>query len=86
MFGIGDTMKLQRRASDLANAAGVPIEALDLGLLNWSRPEGERITAGVRDVDDSARRASLRRLLRAEPHEDDDQDEDDEADDAAGET
>ncbi len=86
VFGIGDAMNLQRRASDLANAAGVPMEALDLGLLNWSRPEGERITAGVRDVDDSARRASLRRLLRAEPHEDDDQDEDDEADDAAGET
>jgi hypothetical protein len=25
----------------------VPIEALDLALTNWSRPEGERITAGA---------------------------------------
>src|SRR4029078_5073870 len=57
-FGLGDAMHLQRRASDLANAAGVPMEALDLGLLNWSRPEGERITAGVRDVDDARRRGA----------------------------
>ena len=87
VFGIGDAMNLQRRASDLANAAGVPMEALDLGLLNWSRPEGERITAGVRDVDDADRRTALRRLLRAEPHEDaDDDDADDgDADDGAGE-
>src|SRR6185295_7930243 len=87
VFGIGDAMNLQRRASDLANAAGVPMEALDLGLLNWSRPEGERITAGVRDIDDVGRRAALRTLLRADPHEDDaeDEDEDDGSDDAAGE-
>jgi hypothetical protein len=67
VFGIGDAMNLQRRASDLAVAAGVPIEALDLALLNWSRPEGERITAGAADVDDVARRTALRALLRAEP-------------------
>ena len=87
VFGIGDAMNLQRRASDLATAAGVPMEALDLGLLNWSRPEGERITAGVRDIDDVGRRAALRTLLRADPHEDDaeDEDEDDGSDDAAGE-
>ena len=30
-----------------SSAVGVPIEALDLGLTNWSRPEGERITAGA---------------------------------------
>jgi hypothetical protein len=70
VFGIGDAMNLQRRASDLAGAAGVPIEALDLALLNWSRPDGERITAGGADVDDSARRAALRALLRAEPASD----------------
>ena len=69
VFGIGDAMNLQRRASDLANAAGVPMEALDLGLLNWSRPEGERITAGVRDVDDAdapdgAAQAPARRAAR----------------------
>jgi hypothetical protein len=67
VFGIGDAMNLQRRASDLVGAAGLAIEALDLGLLNWSRPEGERITAGARDVDDAAPRAALRALLRADP-------------------
>jgi hypothetical protein len=67
MFGIGDALNLQRRAGDLAGAAGVPIEALDLALVNWSRPEDERISAGASDVDDAARRESLRRLLRAQP-------------------
>jgi hypothetical protein len=79
VFGIGDAMNLQRRASDLAGATGVPMEALDLALLNWSRPVGERITAGSRDVDDAERRATLRGLLRAEPPADD-ADEDDEDD------
>jgi hypothetical protein len=67
VFGIGDALNLQRRAADLANAAGVPIEALDLALVNWARPEDDRITGGVRDVDDAERRAAIRRLLRAEP-------------------
>jgi hypothetical protein len=67
VFAIGDAMNLQRRASDLAAAAEVPIEALDLALLNWSRPEDERITAGARDLDDAARREAVRGLLRAEP-------------------
>jgi hypothetical protein len=66
VFGIGDAMNLERRARQLAAAAGVPIEALDLGLLNWARPEEERITAGARDVDDAGRRETLRRLLHAE--------------------
>jgi hypothetical protein len=66
IFGIGDAMNLQRRAGELATAAEVPIEALDLALLNWSRPEGERITGGARDVDDSARRQGLHGLLHAE--------------------
>jgi hypothetical protein len=80
VFGIGDAMNLQRRASDLANATGVPMEAFDLGLLNWALPEGERITAGARDVDDAERRAALRTALRAEPHADsDDEDEEREA-------
>ena len=58
VFGIGDAMNLRRRASELAAAAGVPIEALDLALVNWSRPEEDRITAGARDVDDGARDAA----------------------------
>ncbi len=44
-FGIGDPLLLERRASDLAGACGIPLEALDLGLHNWQR--GERATAGL---------------------------------------
>ena len=44
-FGIGDTLLLERRASDLAGACGLPIEALDLGLHNWQH--GDRVTLGL---------------------------------------
>lgn len=44
-LGIGDPMLLERRASELAQACGVPLEALDLGLHNWQR--GERATLGL---------------------------------------
>jgi hypothetical protein len=44
-FGIGDPLLLDRRASDLANACGVALEALDLGLHNWQR--AERATLGL---------------------------------------
>lgn len=44
-LGIGDPMLLERRAAQLAEACGVPLEALDLGLYNWER--GERTTAGL---------------------------------------
>ena len=47
VLGIGDPLLLQRRAAELATGVGVPIEALDLALANWPRPEGERITAGA---------------------------------------
>jgi hypothetical protein len=47
VLGIGDPLLLQRRSGDLASGVGVPIEALDLALANWLRPEGERITAGA---------------------------------------
>jgi hypothetical protein len=47
VFGIGDAINLHRRAADLAAAAQVPIAALDLALVNWARPEGERIAAGT---------------------------------------
>jgi hypothetical protein len=75
VFGIGDVINLQRRASDLATAAGVPIEALDLALLNWARPDPERITAGARDVDDSDRAAGICRLLRVDAPPDEPPDE-----------
>jgi hypothetical protein len=44
-FGIGDSLLLERRASDLARACDLPLEALDLGLHNWQR--GERATLGL---------------------------------------
>ena len=44
-FGIGDQLLLERRAADLAGAAGLPLEALDVGLYNWGR--GERATLGL---------------------------------------
>jgi hypothetical protein len=45
VFGIGERVHLERRAAVLAQAAGVPIEALDLGLFNWQT--GVRATLGV---------------------------------------
>lgn len=45
VFGIGDPMLLQRRAATLAEATGVPIEALELALYNWT--SDERATLGV---------------------------------------
>ncbi len=58
-LGIGDPLLLQRRAADLAGAVGVPIEALDLALTNWTRPEDERITAGATVGVDPDRRAAI---------------------------
>jgi hypothetical protein len=58
-LGIGDPLLLQRRAADLASGVGVPIEALDLALTNWTRPEDERITAGATVAADAARREAI---------------------------
>ncbi|HSO99368.1 MAG TPA: hypothetical protein VLP43_10485 [Solirubrobacteraceae bacterium] len=44
-LGIGDPLLLERRAQTLAEAAGLPLDALDLGLYSWER--GERVHAGV---------------------------------------
>jgi hypothetical protein len=44
-FGIGDVMLLDRRARQLAQAGGIALEALDLGLFNWER--GQRSRAGM---------------------------------------
>jgi hypothetical protein len=63
VFGIGDTINLRRRSADLARAADVPIEALDLALVNWARPEGDRVTAGARVGIDPERRAAIAGLL-----------------------
>lgn len=47
-FGIGDPMLLERRAAGLAEAAGVPLAALDLALASWET--GTRIHGGVPDA------------------------------------
>jgi hypothetical protein len=44
VFAIADTQLLERRARALADASGVPIEALDVALANWAAPE--RATLG----------------------------------------
>jgi hypothetical protein len=44
-LGIGDTMLLERRAAELADACGLPLDALDAGLYNWDR--GTRATLGA---------------------------------------
>jgi hypothetical protein len=70
VFGIGDAMNLRRRSADLARAVAVPIEALDLALVNWARPEDERIRAGARTSGDPERRAAIAGILGVEtaPH------------------
>jgi len=45
VFGIGDPLLLDRRAATLADAASVPLEALDLALANWVSPQ--RTTYGI---------------------------------------
>ncbi len=56
VFGIGDSLLLERRAAELARACELPLDSLDLGLYNWSRPpapaagdgsDGGRVTAGL---------------------------------------
>jgi hypothetical protein len=64
-LGIGDPILLQRRATDLAGATGVPIEALDLALTNWTRPEDDRITAGATVGADPDRREAIGSALGA---------------------
>jgi hypothetical protein len=44
-LGIGDSLLLERRAAELAEACGVPIAALDAGFYNWGR--GEHADLGV---------------------------------------
>ena len=46
VFGIAERFLLERRAGDLAGACEVPIEALDLALANFGRPDG-RVTQGA---------------------------------------
>ena len=45
ILGIGDSMMLERRASDLAQACGIPLESLDAGLFSWET--GRRAHLGM---------------------------------------
>lgn len=54
IFGIGDRALLERRAADLADAAGVPIDSLDLALFNWGAAPRPRVVAGVPAAPDEA--------------------------------
>jgi hypothetical protein len=47
IFGIGDPIHIERRASAFADALSTPIEALDLAFANWSSQE--RVTLGFPD-------------------------------------
>jgi hypothetical protein len=48
VFGIADTLLLERRAGELAAAGEVPLAALDLALWNWNRPARPG-SSGARD-------------------------------------
>lgn len=64
VFGIGDTVLLERRASALAEAVELPIEALDLALHNWgARATGDRATYGSRAVVDAGERDAIAGVL-----------------------
>jgi hypothetical protein len=63
VFGIGDAVLLERRAADLAAAAGVPLAALDLALFNFGGPEAARATMGARAEADPALRDRIEAAL-----------------------
>lgn len=52
IFGIGERFLMERRAADLATEADVPLDAFDLALFNFSRPENGRATMGSTAVPD----------------------------------
>jgi hypothetical protein len=61
VFGIADTLLLERRAAELATAGEVPLAALDLALWNWNRPsrpgaggQRDRATLGAAGLDPDA--------------------------------
>jgi hypothetical protein len=62
VFGIADPILLERRARALADAGGVPVEALDLALANWA--ERRRVCLGFpEDVADDAARERMEAAL-----------------------
>lgn len=62
VFGIGDRALLESRAAELAEATAVPLEALDLALFNFGRPDG-RASLGSSAVPDAELRDGIRGAL-----------------------
>jgi hypothetical protein len=62
-LGIGDTLLLERRAADLARAAALPLEALDLGLHNWGAARRSTMGLGSDASPDPAALESTRAAL-----------------------
>jgi hypothetical protein len=64
ILGIGDPVLLQRRQHELSSGVGVPNDALDVALYNFSAPsESERVTLGSRATVDPAERAAIAAAL-----------------------
>ncbi len=63
LLGIGDSMLLERRAVDLAEACQVPLEALDVGLYNWERGARARLGVPAGEEADEATLAAVQRAL-----------------------
>lgn len=63
IFGIGDRLLLEGRASQLAAAAELPLATLDLALFNWQH--GERVSLGVPEAEpDQGALTSTRNALQ----------------------
>jgi len=69
VFGIADTMLIERRAAELMEACELPMDALDLALFNWGA-DARSATQGAdaAAVDESAR-ASAAQALGVEPED-----------------
>jgi hypothetical protein len=63
VFGIGDAFLLERRSSDLAEEASVPLAALDLALFNFGQPENARATMGSTAEPDPELRSHVEHVL-----------------------
>ena len=63
VFGIGDTVLLERRVAELAEEAEVPLAALDLALFNFGQPEPARSEMGSRAEPDEESRGRIGRAL-----------------------
>jgi hypothetical protein len=69
ILGIGDPVLLQRRQRELAAGVGIPVDALDLALYNFSGPGPEgRVTVGSQSTVDPDERARIGAALGVSSH------------------